>query len=111
MSELSNEAKVTLGTNPVVVPDVASKPAQQWLGYMSPVVSRLTDAMLDTRSAIEKRLGFCPMAEAAKFASRGLDAFAEQLRRAASGLRAFADVRAKSHLEPTAVPPAPRAQA
>lgn len=100
MTELANEAKATMEPTPVVVPEVKTKPAQQWLGYVSPVVTRLTGAMLDTRSVIEKRLGFCPMVEAAKLASRGLDAVAEGLQRAANGLRAFAALGKTEVAEP-----------
>jgi hypothetical protein len=110
MNEPANEVKVSVEANTAVVPDFPRKPAQQWLDQMSPMVNRLTGAILDTRAAVEKRLGFCPMAEAAKLASRGLDALAEQLRRAAGGLRAFAAFGRPEAAEPQTARP-PRAQA
>jgi hypothetical protein len=91
MTELANEANVTVEPTPAA-PEAQAKAVQQWLGYVSPVVQRFTGAVLDTRSAIEKRLGFCPLKEAAKRASKGLEALAEGLRRAAMGLRTVAGV-------------------
>ena len=91
MTELAKEANVSVEPTPAA-PEQQAKAAQQWLGYVSPVVQRLTGAVLDTRSAIERRLGFCPLKEAAKRASRSLDALADGLRRAAMGLRTVAGV-------------------
>src|SRR5512143_3581251 len=91
MTELAKEPNVSVEPTPATAePQVRA--AQQWLGYVSPVVQRLTAAVLDTRSAIEKRLGFCPLKEAAKRASKSLEALAEGLRRAAMGLRTAAGV-------------------
>jgi hypothetical protein len=95
MTELANEANVNVEPT-LAAPEPQAKAAQQWLGYVSPVVQRFTGAVLDTRSAIEKRLGFCPLKEAAKRASQGLDALAEGLRRAAMGLRTVAGVAPES---------------
>lgn len=88
MTELAKEPNVSVEPTPAP----PARAAQQWLGYVSPVVQRFTGAVLDTRSAIEKRLGFCPLKEAAKRASKGLEALAEGLRRAAMGLRTVAGV-------------------
>lgn len=111
MTELAKEPNVSVEPTPAP-PEPQAKTAQQWLGYVSPVVQRFTDAVLDTRSAIERRLGFCPLKEAAKRASKGLEALAEGLRRAAMGLRNVAGVEpAVEGVDGAAKSPEPQAQA
>lgn len=110
MTEFAREANVVAEPTPAV-PELQAKTAQQWLGYVSPVVHRFAGAVLDTRTAIEKRLGFCPLKEAAKQASRGLDALAAGLQRAAVGLRTVAGVEVERADDAAKSPPPPQAQA
>lgn len=107
MTQLANEASVT--PEATVPASSAHVRTQQWLGYVSPVVQRFTGAVLETRSALEKRLGFCPLKEAAKGASHGLDVLANGLHRAASQLRTLAGVAAAEGVESSAS--SPQAQA
>lgn len=89
MTQLANEASATVESTPVVT-DVPARPAQRWLGYVTPVVHRVTGAVVDTQSAIEKRLGFCPGKELLKAASKGLDVLADRLHLVAKRLRTIA---------------------
>ncbi len=103
MTQLANDASVT--TDATTRVSSAQVRAQQWLGYVSPIVQRFTGAVLETRSALEKQLGFCPLKEAAKGASRGLDVVADGLHRAASQLRTFAGVAAVEGVDGSASSP------
>jgi len=94
---------------------VATKAAQGWLGSMQPMVQRFAGAMAGTRSAVEKRLGFCPGVELIKAASKGLDMLADGLRGVATRLRVAAGAtppKADESASPAAsTPESPRAQA
>ena len=110
MTELANQPSSTVAPTSIV-PEVLPKAAKQWLGYVSPVVQRFTGAVLDTRSAIESRLGFCPLKIIAKGASEQLDVLAGGLHRIASLLRAAAGVPADTQATASSSPESPRAQA
>jgi len=106
MTELTNEASSTVVVTPVV-PDVSVKAAQRWIGYVPPMVQRFAGAVLDTRSAIEKRLGFCPLKElqaragsAINAASEGLDMLADGLHGIACRLRAAAGAAVDAETAP-----------
>jgi hypothetical protein len=98
-----------------IVPDVPTKAAQGWLGYVQPMVQRFAGAMAGTRSAVEKRLGFCPGVELIKAASNGLDVLADGLHGVASRLRVAVGAtppKADECTVPSAsTPESPRAQA
>jgi hypothetical protein len=89
MSEQARAATITVEPTPFI-PDVPTKTAQGWLGQVQPMVQRFTGAMAGTRSAVEKRLGFCPGVELMKAASKGLDMLADGLHGVASRLRVAA---------------------
>ncbi len=114
MAEQAREATITVEPTPIV-PDVPTKAAQGWLGYMQPMVQRFAGAVADTRSAIEKRVGFCPMKVAIKGVSERLDMLADGLHRVASRMRVAAGATLpkadESGVPATNIPESPRAQA
>jgi len=65
MSERARAATIMVEPTPIV-PDVPTKAAQGWLGYVQPMAQRFAGAI---RSTVEKRLGFCPGVELIKAAS------------------------------------------
>ena len=96
MTDLANEATIAVEPTPII-PEMPMKPAQGWLGNMPPMVQRFAGAVADTHSAVEKRLGFCPMKElqargesAIKAVSERLDMLADGLHRVASRMRVAA---------------------
>ena len=89
MSEQARAATIMVEPTPIV-PDVPTKAAQGWLGYVQPMVQRFAGTMAGTRSAVEKRLGFCPGVELMKAASKGLDMLADGLHGVARRLRVAA---------------------
>ena len=114
MTDLANEATIAVEPTPII-PEMPMKPAQGWLGNMPAMVQRFAGAVADTRSAIEKRVGFCPMKVAIKAVSEGLDTLADGLHRVASRMREAAGATPpkvdESAAPATSSPESPLAQA
>jgi hypothetical protein len=90
MTKRAKEATLAVNLTPAVA-DVPTSPAQRWLGYVTPVVHSVTDAVAATQSVVEKRLGICPAKVLAKAVSEGLDVLGDRLHSVAKRLRIFAD--------------------
>jgi hypothetical protein len=110
MTQLASQSGSSVESIPVA-PDAPAKPAQRWLGYVTPVVQRITGVVAETQSAVEKRLGFCPGKELLKATSKGLDALADGLHSLAARLRTATEGAPRQVDDPSAQGASPQAQA